>query len=180
MNKLLKIHVAFIFLFCFTIQAFSQNFVQPRPVSPSAELKQRIGFTDITVNYSRPRINLRGVDRTGKIWGKLVPFGLNEHSLSEGRLIPWRAGANENTTIKFTDDVRIDGKKISKGIYGLHMIIHKDNRATLIFSKNHTGWGSFNYEASEDVLRVEVKTQSVAKTELLTYSFIDYEPILLL
>src|SRR5258708_22207622 len=73
--------------------------------SQHAAVTQRVGITDITVNYHRPLANKR------EIWGKLVPYGE-----------VWRAGANENTTITFTDPVTIDGQPLDKGTYGLHMI----------------------------------------------------------
>ncbi|MBV8049686.1 MAG: DUF2911 domain-containing protein [Acidobacteriaceae bacterium] len=114
---------------------------------------QRIGITDITINYHRPLVKGR------TIWGKVVPYGQ-----------VWRAGANENTTIKFTDPVSIEGKPLDKGIYGLHMIPDKDEW-TVIFSKVHTAWGSFTYNEAEDALRISVKPQSSDMHEVLTYDF---------
>ena len=84
---------------------FSQTVTTPRPVSPAAELKQTIGLSQVTVNYSRPRLTLNGVDRTGKIWGVQVPFGLTNLGFGTATKAPWRAGANENTVITFSDDV---------------------------------------------------------------------------
>lgn len=158
----------------FTGLSFGQNVTTPRPVSPAAELTQRIGLTDITVNYSRPRVTLNGSDRTGKIWGQLVPYGFNKINFAGQGEIPWRAGANENTTIRFTDDVKIEGKDLPAGIYGLHMAVYEDGRVTLIFSKNSTSWGSFFYDPKDDVLRVDVVSRESSHTEVLTYSFIDY------
>src|SRR5262249_53129302 len=103
--------------------------------SQHAVLLQRIGITDITINYHRPTVNGR------KVWGDLVPYGQ-----------VWRAGANENTTIQFTDPVTIEGKALDRGTYGLHMI-PGENEWTVIFSKNYTSWGSFTYKESEDALR---------------------------
>jgi tetratricopeptide (TPR) repeat protein len=84
---------------------------------------------------------------------------------------PWRAGANENTVIQFEDPVMVEGKPIAAGTYGLHMIIHDNNRATVIFSNNHTAWGSYFYDPAEDVLRVDVETKEIPHTELLTFLF---------
>jgi len=165
--------IAFVFV-AFTSYSLAQNITTPRPVSPAAELKQRIGLTDITVNYSRPRVTLRGNDRTGKIWGQQVPYGLTKIAFAGQGNIPWRAGANENTTISFSDDVKIEGKALAAGKYGLHMIIHDAEKATVIFSKNHTSWGSFFYKQEEDALRVDVNTTTIPKMEVLTYNFIDY------
>ncbi|HTA22592.1 MAG TPA: DUF2911 domain-containing protein [Terriglobales bacterium] len=123
--------------------------------SQHAVITQRVGITDITVSYHRPLVNKR------EIWGKLVPYGE-----------VWRAGANENTTIKFTDNVTIDGKPLAKGVYGLHMI-PRENEWTVIFSNIHTAWGSFTYKEADDALRVTVKPQPADFREALTYDFDD-------
>lgn len=126
----------------------------PRP-SQHAEVIQRVGITDITVDYHRPLVNKR------VIWGKLVPYGE-----------VWRAGANENTIIRFTDDVTIEGKPLAKGTYGLHMI-PGENEWTVIFSNISTAWGSFTYTEASDALRVTVKPQPSDMHEALTYDFDD-------
>src|SRR5580704_6394864 len=110
--------------------------------SQHALVTQRIGITDITVNYHRPLANGR------QIWGKLVPYGE-----------VWRAGANENTTLTFTDPVSIEGQPLDKGTYSLHMI-PGENQWTVIFSKMSNAWGSFTYKQDEDALRVTVKPQT--------------------
>jgi tetratricopeptide (TPR) repeat protein len=119
--------------------------------SQRASVTQRIGITDITVNYHRPLVKGR------TIWGKVVPYGQ-----------VWRAGANENTTIIFTDPVTIEGKTLEKGTYGLHMLPNQDEW-TVIFSKVNTAWGSFTYKESEDALRVNVKPQTAEMEEALAY-----------
>jgi Protein of unknown function (DUF2911) len=126
--------------------------------SQHAVVTQRIGITDITVNYHRPLVNSR------KIWGSLVPYGQ-----------VWRAGANENTTITFTDPVTVEGKPLPKGTYGLHMIPGEKDW-TVVFSKNSTSWGSFTYDEKEDALRVTVKPQPTALHEALAYDFDDIKP----
>src|SRR5579863_6814878 len=123
--------------------------------SQHSVLTQRIGITDITINYHRPLVNGR------KIWGDLVPYGQ-----------VWRAGANENTTIAFSDPVTIEGQPLDKGVYGLHMI-PGENEWTVIFSKDHTSWGSFTYNQADDALRVTVKPQASEAHEVLTYDFDD-------
>ena len=150
---------------------FSQTVTTPRPISPAAELKQTIGLSQVTVKYSRPRLTLNGVDRTDKIWGTQVPFGLTNLGFGTATKAPWRAGANENTVITFSDDVKIEGKTLPAGKYGFHIIVYEGNKATLIFSKNHTSWGSFYYDESEDALRVDITTREIPKTEVLTYEF---------
>jgi len=129
----------------------------PRP-SQHAVVLQRVGITDITVSYHRPLVNGR------KVWGGLVPYEQ-----------VWRAGANENTTIEFTDPVTIEGKALDRGIYGLHMI-PGENEWTVIFSKISSAWGSFTYKESEDALRVTVKPQASDMHEALTYDFDDVKP----
>lgn len=126
----------------------------PRQSQHSA-LTQRIGITDITINYHRPLANGR------EIWGKLAPYG-----------DVWRAGANENTTISFSDPVTIEGQALDKGTYGLHMI-PGESQWTIIFSKNSTSWGSFTYKQEEDALRVTVKPQAAEPHDALTYDFDD-------
>jgi len=123
--------------------------------SQHSVVMQRIGITDIAINYHRPLVKGR------TIWGKVVPYGE-----------VWRAGANENTTIKFTDAVSIEGKALDKGTYGLFMI-PSENEWTVIFSKVHTAWGSFTYNEAEDALRVTVKPQPSEFHETLTYDFDD-------
>ncbi len=126
--------------------------------SQHARVMQRIGITDITVNYHRPLANGR------QIWGKVVPYGQ-----------VWRAGANENTTITFSDPVTIEGQALDKGTYGLHMIPGQD-QWTVIFSKNSTSWGSFTYKQDEDALRVNVKPQAAEAHDALAYDFDEVKP----
>jgi len=151
-------------LFCLLTAAtpsviFAQSTVLdlPRP-SQHAKITQRIGITDITISYHRPLINGR------KVWGGLVPYGQ-----------VWRAGANENTTITFSDPVTIEGKALDKGTYGLHMIPTADEW-TVIFSKNSTSWGAFTYSEAEDALRVNVKPRAADNHDALTYDFDAVQP----
>ena len=135
-------------------QAQSTILDLPR-ASQHAVVTQRIGITDVSINYHRPLVNKR------KIWGGVVPYG-----------DVWRAGANENTTIAFSDPVSVEGKTLPKGTYGLHMI-PGENEWTVIFSRNSTSWGSFTYDQKEDALRVAVKPQPAEFHEALTYDFDD-------
>ncbi len=138
--------------------ASAQNLNLP-DASQAAEVKQRIALTDITIKYHRPLVKGR------KIWGGLVPYGK-----------VWRAGANENTTIEFSDPVSVEGKPLPKGIYGLHMIPNP-NSWTVIFSKTYTAWGSYSYDQKEDALRVDVKPRPLAgMKEALEFEFDDLKP----
>lgn len=156
-------------------EAFAQNITLPRP-SPAAELTQTIGLTQIKINYSRPQVVRANANRTGQIWGIQVPYGLATNGFGNQKPMPWRAGANENTTISFSTDVQIEGKDLSAGIYGLHMIPYEDGKVTVIFSTNSTAWGSFWYEESEDALRVDVQMEDAPFTNVLTYDFIAFGP----
>ena len=139
------------------LPAFGEAVKAP-DVSQKAAVSQTIGLTDIAVAYHRPLVNKR------EIWGKLVPYDL-----------PWRAGANENTTISFSTPVTVEGKALAAGTYGLHMIPGKETW-TVAFSKNSTSWGSFSYDAKEDALRVSVKPRECAFREALAYEFDDVKP----
>jgi hypothetical protein len=127
-------------------------------ISQRAVVTQRIGLTDVTIVYHEPMVGGR------ELWGKIIPYGK-----------VWRAGANENTTIAFGDDVAVEGKPLAAGTYGLHMIPNEDHW-TIIFSKNSTSWGSFTYDEKEDALRVDVKPQTAEFREALTYTFDDIKP----
>ncbi len=127
-------------------------------LSQRAVASQTVGITDITISYHRPLVKGR------KIWGDQVPYGQI-----------WRAGANENTTIEFTDPVMIEGKPLAKGIYGLHMLPAED-QWIVIFSKNSTAWGSFSFDPGEDALRVVVKPRPSDFHEALTYDFDELAP----
>jgi Protein of unknown function (DUF2911) len=152
------------FAFCVAIVglgqiAFAQSDLKLPDASQAAEVKQRIALTDITVHYHRPLVNGR------KIWGGLVPYGK-----------VWRVGANENTTIEFSDPVSVEGKPLDKGTYGLHMIPNPDSW-TVIFSKTNTAWGSYSYDQKEDALRVDVKPKTLAQPEeALEFEFEDLQP----
>ena len=142
-------------IFAMTVTlSYAQSAVLDLPRdSQHALLTQRIGVTDITINYHRPLVKGR------KVFGGIVPYGQ-----------VWRAGANENTTIAFTDPVTIDGQSLTAGTYGLHMI-PGENEWAVIFSQMATAWGSFTYSEKEDALRVKVKPQEAQFHEALTYDF---------
>jgi hypothetical protein len=127
-------------------------------VSQHAVITQRIGLTDITIAYHRPLVDGR------KIFGDVVPYGR-----------VWRAGANDNTTIEFTDPVTVEGQQLSAGRYGVHMI-PGESEWTIIFSRNSTSWGSFSYDRAEDALRVQVKPRQGTAREELTYEFTNLKP----
>ncbi len=123
-------------------------------VSPEATVTQKIGLSEVSLTYFRPSVKDR------EIWGKLVPYGQ-----------VWRAGANDNTVISFSETVRVEGKELPAGTYGLHMI-PGESASTVIFSNNSTAWGSYSYNPKEDALQVTAATTSTEKFyEFLTFEF---------
>ncbi|HXC05673.1 MAG TPA: DUF2911 domain-containing protein [Bacteroidia bacterium] len=137
-----------------------------------ASVSERIGITDVSIHYSRPGVK----GREGKIYGTpIVHKGFidmrNDYGASKGA--PWRAGANENTTIEFSTDVKVEGKDLAAGRYGF-FIAYDSSECTVIFSKNSTSWGHYFYDDKEDALRVKVKPQKLDKSvEWLRYEFMN-------
>jgi tetratricopeptide (TPR) repeat protein len=138
---------------------------------------QHIGLVKVTIDYSSPDVHApNGTDRTGKIWGELVPYGMANLGFGTcGDQCPWRGGANENTVFTTTHDVQVQGQSLPAGSYGLHFIPGPDEW-TVIFSKNNTSWGSFTYDAKEDALRVQAKPAKSEYHEWLTYELTDRRP----
>lgn len=127
-----------------SFSAFAQ-LQMPQP-SPSAMLKQTVGLTDITIDYSSPAMRGR------EIFGGLVPYGEM-----------WRTGANKATAITFSDDVTIEGKKVEAGSYAI-FTIPKEDEWTIILNKNTEQWGAGKYDEKEDALRLTVKPSKAPMT----------------
>ena len=146
----------------------------PLTVSPSGGNKkaivgEQIGLTRVIINYDRPGVK----GREGKIWGQLVHTGYTDQGFGSSKQAPWRAGSNENTSIEFTTDVKINGQSLPAGKYGF-FIAYEPNQSTLIFSKNSTSWGSYYYDAKEDALRVTAKPQAIDySVEWMKYEFLN-------
>lgn len=138
---------------------------------------QTLGLVQVGVAYSSPDVHAPGgADRRGKIWGELVPYGMTDLGFGTcGDQCPWRGGANENTVFTTSHDIQVQGQPLPAGSYGLHFIPGAD-QWTVIFSKNHTSWGSYFYDPKEDALRVQVKPEKAPYTEWLTYDFTDRRP----
>jgi tetratricopeptide (TPR) repeat protein len=139
----------------------------PRTPSPAAKVQQTIGISTVTVKYSRPSVKDR------EVWGKLVPYGLNKEGFGSGNPSPWRAGANENTTIEFSHDAQVEGKAVPAGTYGLFFIVNPDNKGELILSKDHDSWGNFWYDPAHDQMRAPITMRDASHTEMLTYDFLN-------
>ena len=138
-----KLAFTLAFLLCGLV-SFAQQIQMPQ-ASPSAKIAQKVGLTDITVDYSRPSTKDR------KIFGELVPYGQ-----------VWRTGANGATVLSFSTDVIIDGKPIPAGQYALYAIPGK-SEWTMILSKNIKLWGAIGYQQSDDVIRFQTSTSKLKK-----------------
>ena len=169
MKKILAGGISLIFCFTLLISANAQLTTTPNGGNKKAMIGERIGLTDVTIHYDRPGVK----KRDGKIWGQLIPVGYSDQGFGNTKQAPWRAGANENTTIEFSTDVKIEGQQLAAGKYGF-FIAYDPNECTLIFSRNNSSWGSFFYDPKEDVLRVKVKPVPADKSvEWLKYEFVD-------
>jgi len=140
-----------------------------------ATITQQVGPVEVSISYSSPRVVLKGNDRRGKIWGKLVPYGLTELDFNDCKSCPWRAGANESTVFTTSGEIKVQGRSLPAGAYALFAITGPDEW-TFIFSKNTTSWGSYWYDPKEDVLRVTTKPAKSDYHEWLTYEFTEREP----
>ncbi len=129
--------------------------------SPQVVEMQKLGVTEIEINYHSPAVNDRDVwDDPG-----VIP--------QNGDPIPWRAGANMNTTISFNTDVMVEGESLRAGTYGLH-IIPNGNEFKLLFAHNSNQWGSYYLDEKEDVtLSVQVSGVSCPPSERLDFEFLD-------
>jgi tetratricopeptide (TPR) repeat protein len=172
MKNLFRYCLLLSFQLTFTGIVKAQLTTLPRGGNKRASVSEQIGITDISIRYSRPGVK----KRDGHIWGELIPVGFTELGYGTKKPAPWRAGANENTTIEFSTDVKIEGQQLAAGKYGF-FIAYDPNECILIFSKNSTSWGNFFYNPEEDALRVKVKPVKTDKSvEWLKYEFANQTP----
>ncbi|PQB04061.1 DUF2911 domain-containing protein [Aureitalea marina] len=164
MSKLYTHLTIVVVLLLFTLFHSHAQINTPRG-SQMATVNQTVGTSTIEITYSRPSVNGR------EIWGSLVPYGLNNLGFGTSTAAPWRAGANENTIITFSDDVQVEGKPVEAGTYALFLNVQEGEKANLILNKKNTAWGSFFYEAKDDVVNVEITTKTIPHTEMLTFGF---------
>ncbi len=158
--------------------AFGQALtLPPSGDNQHAIVTQFIGPVKVTIDYNSPKVHhpVTHEDRRGKIWGKLVPYGLTDLGFGTCKECPWRAGANQNTTFTVSEPVKIDGQDLPAGTYGFFLIADP-NEWTAIFSKTSTSWGSFFYDPAQDQLRVKVKPEKSEYNEWLTYEFTERQP----
>ena len=153
-----------------SVQLYAQvpyNTAAPNGYTKKATVAEQVGLTQASITYHRPAVN----GREGKIWGQVVHKGFINQGFGNGKLTPWRAGANENTIIEFDNDVMVEGKTLPKGKYGL-FIAYDPAECIVIFSKKTDAWGSFFYDEKYDALRVNVKPEPLDKSvEHLKYEF---------
>lgn len=143
---------------------------EPDGDNKKASVSEQIGIVKISIAYSRPGVK----GREGKLWNTPVAhYGFADLGHGTSNAVPWRAGANENTTISFSHPVTIEGKDLAAGTYGFFISLG-ENESTLIFSKINNSWGSFYYDSTEDALRIKVKSEVLDKSvEWLRYDFTD-------
>ena len=170
-----RLYISSFALFLLMLGSAQYALAQPPPFVPrpsqKASVKQTIGVTDLTINYSRPGVKGR------RIWGDPLSTqtAQGEATLDNQNIRPkdaaivpwghaWRTGANEATQFVVTDDVFINGQKLPAGSYSLHTIPTKDEW-TIIFNSEANQWGSFNYDAAKDTLRVKVKPEWVSENK---------------
>ena len=128
--------------------------------SPKSTVMQRVGLTDITIVYSRPGVKARN------IFGTVVPFGKR-----------WRTGANATTSIRFSDDVTIEGKKVPAGEYGLYTIPNKTEWLVVLNKNTKLGADVDGFKDDQDVARFTIKPYKLgSKLETFTINFADITP----
>ena len=142
-------------LLLLALQATAQGQLTTGPGggNKKASVSEQIGLVKIAIQYDRPGVK----GREGKIWGTPVAhYGLTDLGFGTSKAAPWRAGANENTVISFSHPIKIEGKDLAAGTYGIHMILG-EQETTVIFSKNATSWGSFYYDPTETGVTVALQ-----------------------
>lgn len=167
-----------VYLLAWAITASAQQLTTPPSGdNQKSKVTQFIGPVEVSIAYSSPDVHgPNGEDRTGKIWGEVAHFGFIDQGFGTSKAAPWRAGANENTVFTVSHDVKIEGKELKAGTYGLFLAVAKEGAYTWIFSKNSSSWGSYFYDAKEDALRVDVMPLEAPHKEWLTYGFEDRLP----
>ncbi|HET8924927.1 MAG TPA: DUF2911 domain-containing protein [Candidatus Acidoferrum sp.] len=166
---LVFVGVPFTFARC---QIHSELTTPPNGDNERAQISQWIGLVKVTIDYHSPNVHGGGgADRTGHIWGELISYGFTDQGFGPSRAAPWRVGANETTTITLSHDVKVEGKDLKAGTYGLFLDVEKSGPWTWIFSKAAKGWGSYQYDPKDDLLRVAVNPVDAPYTEFMTFGF---------
>jgi len=145
MKKLIALLVSGVALSLSGLSAQEAKKIDFPQASPLASIKERVGVTDVSVEYSRPSV------RDRKIFGGLVPYGA-----------VWRTGANAATKMTFSTDVKLGGAAVPAGTYAL-FTIPGEAEWTVILSKVSDEWGSYTYNQKDDQARVKVKPVAMAE-----------------
>src|SRR4051812_42284668 len=158
-------------------QELSELSIPPNGLNQKSEVSQWIGPVKITIAYHSPNVHGggSGADRTDHIWGELLKYGFFDEGFGPSHATPWRAGANESTTISFSHDLKVGGHDVKAGKYALFLEVEKDGPWTWILSSN-PGWGSFQYDPKYDVVRVQATPKDAPYTEFMTYGFDERKP----
>jgi hypothetical protein len=158
-------------------QELSELSIPPNGLNQKSEVSQWIGPVKITIAYHSPNVHGggSGADRTDHIWGELLKYGFFDEGFGPSHATPWRAGANESTTITLSHDVKVGGKDLRAGTYALFLDIEPSGPWSWIFS-TQIGWGAYQYDAKFDALRVPVTPETAPYTEFLTYGFDERRP----
>ena len=178
-----RIHVSHIVLSVVVVAAATTVCAQSLTTPPGggnqrSVVTQYMGMVSVTVDYNSPDVTSpAGEDRTGKIWGQLVPWGIDPNpfypNFGTAEEMPWRVGANQNTKITFSHDVEIEGQALAAGTYALFMAAGEEEW-TVIFNRNSSAWGSFFWDPELDALQVKVKSEKAESfKEWLSFGFED-------
>lgn len=147
MKKIITLLVAFLMIAGLSVHAQGE-----KPKSPPMETKGKIGEVEVIISYSSPAKKER------VIYGDLVKYGA-----------VWRAGANEATTMSFSNAISISGTKLLAGTYSFFVIPSKEGSWEIIFNKETEQWGAYKLDRSKDALVSESATSKIDKVENLTY-----------
>ena len=128
------------------------GFAQEKKASPPAKAEGTINGVSVTINYHSPGVKGRTIFGDLEPWGKV-----------------WRAGANNATTVEFSQDVKINGKALAKGKYAFFILPKENEDWVIIFNTVPDQWGAYKYDESKDALRVNVSPKESEMTERLEY-----------
>ena len=153
------------------VPALSQLKLPPSGANQKSMTRQYMGpLAWVEIVYNSPDV----AGRDGQIWGKLIPYGVNNLGFGKSTAdnpSPWRAGANENTTIEFSHDMTLQGQPVKAGKYGLHVITQEKGDWTILLTSEHNAWGSYFYTPDQEVMRVSATPAECDHHEFLAYVF---------
>jgi hypothetical protein len=133
------------------VPALAQRGDDSKRKSKNGKTQGTVGGVEVTLEYGRPSVSGR------RIWGELVPYGK-----------VWRTGADEATTVTFSKDVLVEGRKLSAGTYGL-FTVPGESEWTVVFNRVAKQWGAYEYDEKQDALRVPVAPATGEAIEALDF-----------